>query len=91
MFMHDSTKKVKLWHDWRAGNRGRTRVIADLQATHIRRSTLSRNMLRARMLSLLRQQRHGKGKEKANMLTSTPVDPAAGAGVVSLVVSLMLG
>lgn len=43
------------------------------------------------MLSLLMQQRHGKGKEQADMLTSTPVDPAAGAGVVSLIVSLILG
>jgi len=43
------------------------------------------------MLSLLMQQRHGKGKEQANMLTSTPVDPAAGAGVVSLILSLILG
>ncbi len=42
------------------------------------------------MLSLLMQQRHGKGKEQANMLTSTPVDPAAGAGVVSLIVCLIL-
>ncbi len=37
------------------------------------------------------QQRQGTGKEKANMLTSTPVDPAAGAGVVSLILSLILG
>ncbi len=43
------------------------------------------------MLSLTTQQRQDKGKEQANMLTSTPVDPAAGAGVVSLIVSLILG
>jgi len=43
------------------------------------------------MLSLLMQQRHGKGKEQANMLTSTPVNPAAGGGLVSLIVSLVLG
>jgi hypothetical protein len=38
-----------------------------------------------------RQGKARQGKEKANMLTSAPVDPAAGAGVVSLILSLILG
>ena len=48
------------------------------------------NMLRSCMLSPLMQHKHGKGKEKTNMLTSTPIDPAACAGTVSLILGLVL-